>query len=591
LCKPFLKQKSIYEAPQRLITNLISPQPKYTAEDIDYRAAVAIFVDGRPYGLFDSLGHKCLMEAIAPTWRPPSRQKIASLLPIVYNDYRNQVRRIIDAAESLNVIFDASDDVNGHRILNVSIEIPNSVAFYWSTIDTGDRALTAEATVQLLRPILDDIFGGKGFRRLNAFCTDTNNTMRRTYALLATDDDFKHCFHSLCASHGYQLLVKDLLQLEPWRRIANDTAFLISTFKSSKLQLARLRSEMLQHAGKHRAFIVPVMTRWGTHAAAVKSVLDNEFALLAFTRREDVISDTRLAGATGLRLQKTLTIIANVEYWTYLRRLHLLLTPISEVQDLSEADRSHVGFVIAGWYKILGEWHQLGQAQQFTGVDLHPLQDLLIRRMRKQVTSLHWAAFCLDPKALSTPTDGNDIRLAESFLQRHTPPDLWPAVRAEFIDFRLKSGPIYTPDSDVYNCTEPLHRLWARLVVYGSGLAGIARRIYGALANSVPSERSFSTLNFLHNTRRNRITPEGSDMSAFIYMNSRVLARLEAEKKTLKPLEPAVRWSTIPEDVILQLEDEVVSEEAPTEGTFERALEHFSFADEGPTANLDTQDS
>ena len=60
----------------------------------------------------------------------------------------------------------------------------------------------------------------------------------------------------------------------------------------------------------------------------------------------------------------------------------------------------------------------------------------------------------------------------------------------------------------------------------GSKLATLAVRIFGTIANSVPSERSFSAVNFLHSKARNRLIPANADKLAFIYMNKRVLERI-----------------------------------------------------------------
>jgi len=68
-------------------------------------------------------------------------------------------------------------------------------------------------------------------------------------------DKFRHC-----DSHGLQLLVKDILQMEYLKDISDSTAF-ITTFKKSKLQLARLRNEMMEHWGHVRSFITACLTR------------------------------------------------------------------------------------------------------------------------------------------------------------------------------------------------------------------------------------------------------------------------------------------------------------------------------------------
>ena len=70
------------------------------------------------------------------------------------------------------------------------------------------------------------------------------------------------------------------------------------------------------------------------------------------------------------------------------------------------------------------------------------------------------------------------------------------------------------------------------------------------LANSVPSERSFSAISFVHTKARNRLTPMHADMQAFIFMNDRVLDRLKDQKYAQKK-----RWADLEEKDWLELED------------------------------------
>jgi len=71
-------------------------------------------------------------------------------------------------------------------------------------------------------------------------------------------------------------------------------------------------------------------------------------------------------------------------------------------------------------------------------------------------------------------------------------------------------------------------------------LSALATRVFSTPANSVPSERSFSAMNFVQDKYRSRLSAEKTDMLTFIYMNSKVLRR--------KPSEPAPTWYNLIED-------------------------------------------
>jgi hAT family C-terminal dimerisation region len=57
-------------------------------------------------------------------------------------------------------------------------------------------------------------------------------------------------------------------------------------------------------------------------------------------------------------------------------------------------------------------------------------------------------------------------------------------------------------------------------------LSTFARQLLNTIANSVPSERSWSTMNYIHSKTRNRLSLERVDKLLFIYINSRTLAKM-----------------------------------------------------------------
>ena len=221
---------------------------------LDELAARAIFADGRPFNLFESKRMRILLSKLNTAWQPPSRRRVQRLLAPTYSEYHNQVQDILDQTERINVIFDASDNITSHRIINISIQVANGPAFYWKTFDTGQIQHTAEHCIDLLYPELEIICKGN-FLRINSFCTDTDSVMRKAHVHLAARKEFQHCFFSLCDSHGLQLLIKDILELPFFEETFKSTTLIVTFFKKSKLQLARLREAQKAAWGHHKAFL------------------------------------------------------------------------------------------------------------------------------------------------------------------------------------------------------------------------------------------------------------------------------------------------------------------------------------------------
>ena len=60
-------------------------------------------------------------------------------------------------------------------------------------------------------------------------------------------------------------------------------------------------------------------------------------------------------------------------------------------------------------------------------------------------------------------------------------------------------------------------------------LSPLALRIFSTPSNSVPSERAFSVMNFLHSKARNRLESERVDKLTYIYINTRIFHRVNNE--------------------------------------------------------------
>ena len=152
----------------------------------------------------------------------------------MWSEHREEVKKHIDQAQLINLIVNSSDDTAGNRIVNISIQIPCLPAFYWETINTGTESHSAEGHVSLLKPIIKDIVSLNTLK-INVIITDINFTMRKFHCEMAKRLSFSHVFYTLCDSHGFQLLIKDILQILRWKEVIAAVLKVITFFKKSKL--------------------------------------------------------------------------------------------------------------------------------------------------------------------------------------------------------------------------------------------------------------------------------------------------------------------------------------------------------------------
>lgn len=227
-----------------------------------------------------------------------------------------------------------------------------------------------------------------------------------------------------------------------------------------------------------------------------------------------------------------------------------------EFQHASEADNAGIAHVINRWLQIKKKWQELKETEQYPDIPWDEVEDMWKRRLDKQTYDIHFIADAVRPD-----TTGKDSKLPPSVFSRvkeclrkqFADDEEYKRAIKEFTHFRMRSGGpdgLFDETSAVYDDDFKPAMAWHCLLNQGSVLARVAVRVLSTLANSVPSERSFSAIGFVHTKTRNRLLPEYADMQAFIFMNDRVLERLQDKTHARKK-----RWVDLEEKDWLDLED------------------------------------
>lgn len=232
------------------------------------------------------------------------------------------------------------------------------------------------------------------------------------------------------------------------------------------------------------------------------------------------------------------------------------MKPVNEFQHASEADNAGIAHVVNRWLQIKQKWQDLKETEQYPDIPWDEVEDIWKRRLDKQTYDIHFIADALRPDTTgkhSKLPPSVFARVKEYLRKQFEDDEEYRRAMKEFTHFRMRSGgpdSLFTEDSAVYDDGFKPVLAWQCLLNQGSLLAGVAVRVLSTLANSVPSERSFSAISFVHTKTRNRLLPVHADMQAFIFMNDRVLERLEDKTHASKK-----RWADLEEKDWLDLED------------------------------------
>ncbi|EFZ03824.2 transposase [Metarhizium robertsii ARSEF 23] len=298
-----------------------------------------------------------------------------------------------------------------------------------------------------------------------------------------------------------------------------------------------------------------VITRWGSQYNSFFSLLRSRDPARDWSIRKDVRDELRSQDCPVL-LPEAIRIIKDNSFWLKLETVIAVLKPVNEFQHASEADGAGIAYVVNRWLQIKHKWAEMRGADQFPDIPWDDIDAIFTARLDKQTYDIHWIADALRPDTTgpNSKRPPSVFARVQEYLRKQLKNDNeYHRALSEFTHFRMRTGGpdgLFNKHSAVYDDGFKPAMAWQCLLNQGSILASVAVKVMNTLANSVPSERSFSAISFIHTKARNRLTPMHDDMQAFIFMNDRVLDRLKDQKYAHKK-----RWADLEEKDWLELED------------------------------------
>ena len=516
--------------------------------DLDQLAAMALYGGARPFATYTDPGMKALLKGLNAAYTPPDRHALAGrLLDDCYDKVKAKVDNRLANCSLLNFVTDESSNVQYRRIVNLSVHTADGVFFQCSE-PTGAQSMASEDYAKWIFRQLIEITC-HDLSRVNSLATDTCATMRKIWRVLGHQESLRRVFFVPCDSHGLQLLIKDILGL-PWCHSVHQRASSVTTaFRRAPLQYEILREKQLLHYGKHQALLASVITRWGSQVTMANSVLRNKQALKDYAVDDRAKTDKAVVAT-----------ILDKAFWEDLEDLVEVLRPIDEVLAQSEGQNSHLGLVTARWLSIEARIRRLRSTDVTKAPVAAILEDVWQQRFRKQVNGLHWTAFLLDPASITYPLDDYTQDLVMETMTRYIPQPLLAQSRRAFFLFRQKQD-VFSPGANCWQDAGEPWLFWQIAHHHSPGLATLASRLFKTPANSVPSERAFSTQNLIHTKTRNRLDTQRVDKLTYVHVNQRVLDHCGTVSS-----EPVPRtFYDLPATEVIDLEEEALEELRATE--------------------------
>ena len=356
----------------------------------------------------------------------------------------------------------------------------------------------------------------------------------------------RHIFWSPCVVHTLNLIFKDFAIKFPW---------MLETYRAGKaiVNFFRSRIHILDMFRNNSCLdlLKVAKTQFASHYILVQRLTKVRDAL-ATTLVTRQWKDRVKSCSSDLQQQASAIVdtINDENFWNEVENILAITGPIYSVLRFSDGEGPKMGEIYERMDNMVGEIKDIMTHDDNPHkLDYPDVEDIIMERWEKMNIPLHSLAFALNPKYydqryIEKPAPGGLVRKAPK-----KDPDVMKGVleaikkigddaseqkilREQFTHFISKKGMYALPSvkQDAYSMDAI--DWWE---TYGSetpDLAAIAIKILSQQISSSSAERIWSTYEYVHSAKRNKLNTKNADKLVYIHSNLRLLSRVtESYKK------------------------------------------------------------
>jgi hypothetical protein len=165
------------------------------------------------------------------------------------------------------------------------------------------------------------------------------------------------------------------------------------------------------------------------------------------------------------------------------------------------------------------------------------VEGLALKRWEMLHSVLHAAGFVLDPKYQTYDQHGNEEVMAGFWkvVEKLVPNESHGKIANQRAKYRAREGLFGLPVA-IRAATEMTpYEWWLEFGASCPELQSVAVKVLSQCTAASACERSWSTFDFVHTKRRNRLTAERSSDLVFVFSNLRMLDKMVEEDSDSEP--------------------------------------------------------
>lgn len=500
---------------QLKLTSMIASTEKV---DADRALARMFYANGLPFALAESKYFKEAIAAVArsgASYKPPGRAAISTTLlqaEVADIDQKLAVYTREAAITGITLVSDGWSNVQNRPIINFLAVGPDG-AIFLDAVDTSGETKDGKFIANALAKVID----AQGKDNVVQVVTDSAANCVSARKQLA--ELYPGIVFSPCAAHCLDLLLEDIGKMA-WLKVIIDQGHDVVKFITN-----HQTGQAIFRSHSKLELLKPVATRFASFFIMLQRVLECKDALQETVVNRDYKAWMKNSTykETGQRITDT---VLNNDFWQSVSQAVALCEPIVALLRLVDGNASCTGKIYWRMFKLC----QTIEQSDLPTARRKQIHQLAMDRWKMLHTELHAAGFVLDPEYREFLQHENEevITGFHSVIEKVYQGDVAAQVKAiqQHTTYRAGLGLFARPMAAAAAKEMPAHTWWLSFGSHVPELQKVAVRVLAQVSSASACERNWSTFDFIHTKKRNRLECKKVRDVVFVHSNLRLKEKL-----------------------------------------------------------------
>ncbi|XP_020287277.1 uncharacterized protein LOC109856422 [Pseudomyrmex gracilis] len=484
---PLKKQRSIVQS-----MDIITKDEKIK---LDGLFAKALLSKGLPFNTFEGLHMEAAFHALQPAYKMPSAKTFGgSLLNNEHDNVMKDTKNYIEKAKAITICSDGYTNIRFNGTMNFTVCTPKPFFLKAVKVEPG-----LEKKDQKFGNHYINVINKVGPSNVLLLCNDNTPVMRAELGKFVRSK-FPHIYTIGCGSHSLNLLFKDIIRIEVFKRVIAAAKTIVKIRKQRQLYAIFKSKQKLHYGNKATSLIQPSSTRLSEAFFLLQSLQKNKVAL-----EETVLTDVV---AVPAEIRNTVLDNEKSGFWAVVSFLIDYIQPIVEGTHFIEADNARLSFMVAICMNIKSKVGNVKTEDSPVPIaDYLKIKKAVKYRIKKFcIEDIHLACYFIDPQFAENKLSDRQFCLAlkvicdiAKYLNLNT-----EKVTENMLNFKTKAK--FYSDEIIWksvNTSNPI--IWWDAFCANQPLHPVAVRLLSLVPSATSCERIWSEYDHVHSKKRNRL--------------------------------------------------------------------------------------